>query len=163
MSCSDPVPPPAQGGVTHRFSVPTPRPPDTNCPAQSYAMAIGGPKAPPANGPGNDVVIDEENGATVSCTVRKSGGGFAVSGSLQQLDKFFSISGTFADTGDGAVSVGGDVFAYVNAPQTECKVTVHKAQSGAIWADYNCPVTDPKSPESYCVASGTFVFENCSE
>jgi hypothetical protein len=121
-------------------------------------------------------IVDGTNGASVACSVKQSGSGFAVSGSLTTSDNLsFGVGGVTLAPASGSNAFTGtaaNVSHYAPNSQTmrgsNCTITVSQAQGaqlapGKIWADFNCPVFNPSSASSgSCAAQGTFVFGNCA-
>jgi hypothetical protein len=121
-------------------------------------------------------IVDGTNGSTASCTVRQSGSGFTVSGSLASDNLSFSVAAGTLSPGTGSVAFqgtaaisqyAGDILMTLRG--TACTITVSQIQaaqigSGKIWADFDCPTFNPTSASSGgCAANGTFVFGNCAQ
>jgi len=173
LSCSDAVPPPAEGGVYFRIYPGANVAPGTACnrttgheariPSGTSPEAQGiGPFT--ANSPGTPAV-DGESGATVSCRVS----GSSVSGRINLGNISFGVSGGKVPANEnGTANVSSydpQGLSMQSPPGTPCSVTPLKIQSGAAWATFRCPVyTDLSSPnQSACAAEGVFLLQNCDE
>ncbi len=183
LGCSDPVPPPAQGAATLFVHPPSPSVNQTTCPVPGTTYQVGAPDlkqcpnsptgAPTASCPGGSI-ISGENGSTISCSVKGSGGSFNFSGSLiavtaqgQKVDLEFSSGVVTADGTPGPVSIS------ILTPELQgtgglstaaCTASVLQTQvkGGSIWASFNCPQIGASEKQYLCGADGVIVFENCS-
>ena len=158
---------PAQGAVTLQFG----STPSSTCPEPAKTDLVGNP-APSANDPGNSV-IDGQNGASISCSVRGSGP-FTFSGSLHANDNENNpIAVSFTDGQVGTDKTNGTVTlnvftsqlgpAFTSAPGA-CTVTVINRQikPGSIWATFACPsITSAPVGQCQIGSTSTIVFENC--
>ena len=174
--CSDPVPPPSQGGVRINYR------PSTI--AQSGACSIGAHTVGVAQGgaypqhttgnPGKRVV-DGQDGAEVRCRVTGANS-FVFSGSLSKDAVSFSVAGRVEKGGEGTGTVAASdsqtaqhVFSPVQSQQDpDCtfKVNENKLEvaPGRIWAVYDCPATrDTVNFDIVCGLGGEFVLENCDQ
>lgn len=179
LACSDPPSPPAQGAVAETIS--------TAPGAQSACQGSSAPFTAPANTdpvngtyqtlncdtsmpgckPNANVAVDGDN-ASVTCTVSGGGDSFSVNGVLSTTTVGFSVQSK-APFG----AAGGKAFVSSSHDQhslqdPDCDITVlpnkGEIKPGAIWATFNCPkFGDPSTGEFTCVASGQFLFENCSK
>jgi hypothetical protein len=164
-ACSDPVSPPAKGGLSIRVM----SPPDGQCNTtfQATIPSIGAPTPSSAGEP----LTDGEQSSQVSCAVRADGDGYAVSGSLFLGQISFTIAGHVPASGPSAA----DVVVTAQNNQTgssrlqgrTCVVTVGSSpqtvSGGEIFATFSCPIFDDSmSPAEPCATEGTFVFERCS-
>jgi len=175
LSCSDPVPPAAQGafivslssGVANRqcpsgasstFDVPAEF--DTN---RTEALD-------------NDTylhwTIDGEGDSHVSCRVSGSSS-FTFSGRIQGDVPVLEISdGVLSNnmTGTARISVsnGAKLSTALSSAAADCTISVVtnskgvQVRPGSMWATFNCPAL-LHDPSDGCSARGTFVLENCSQ
>jgi hypothetical protein len=167
-SCSDPAPPPAQGGATLSITHPASGVCDRTLttPAQ-----IGNP-GPTSDKPGQRLV-DGTNGAFVTCRVVAGGEGFTFDGEISwQGNRLTIVDGTM-----GADLMGSAGFLSVLTPLAlglqssramPCTINASvrplEIAPGRIWATYDCPeMIDTKSPATRCASNGVFVFENCAK
>lgn len=170
LGCSDPVPLPAQGAITLSIQKS-----NTTCPDSGTTYQIGAPNPPSATATGDSVV--DGNGASVSCSVKKSSSGFTFSGSLQAstIAPVVPILVTFNNgvidsTGAGTATVAvrtpklGDTF---NSGSTPCPIQViqNQIQPGSLWVTFSCPniVATSALSGSCGVGTSVVVFENCSQ
>jgi hypothetical protein len=133
-----------------------------------------GPYVIPADGtPTTDVTVgtrveDGKSGASVECKVKKSGGGFNLSGSIKQGDSFF-VSGHVDQTGEGTYSGSGSVSFYASSwgsvSSSTCTFTVSATQEigdGRVWATAFCTNSRAgNEPGNSCEYSASFILENC--
>ena len=172
LGCSDPVPPPPQGGVniSVRSAPSSVTPAGKKCTVGGHQAFIGSPP-PDASKPGSRVV-DGEGGASVSCNVRKSADGFSINGNANHKGVSFSVTGSVMPAGTGTVTIlhrNPTVLETVKSDQaTPCTISVEDAPlqvaSGRIWAKFSCPaLTANQQPTLFCEGEGFFVFENCEE
>lgn len=113
-------------------------------------------------------VEDGKSGADVACSVRKSGSGYAIRGSIKQGTSFF-VNGQVAQTGEGTYLGTGSVSFYApaadNVSSSTCTITVSAVQEigdGKVWASATC--TDSRAgsaPGTSCEFGATFILENC--
>lgn len=165
-ACSDPAPPKAKGNMQVQIGFAVNPPENKTCNLQVPAAGNIGEPPPTATDPGQRVT-NGADGARVSCKVSGSET-YSFSGTLGKGANSFGTSGRIeADgTGTGTVTVrtAGTVNTLSTDPDLDCTFTAVEAASGRIWATYDCPgMINRQSPQTYCKASGTFVFENCSE
>jgi hypothetical protein len=171
LGCSSSPPTPAQGAshVTLIFDS------TTNCPitgTANWSIPSSGTTSSTLVGA---QVVDGSGGSNVSCSVKKTGDGFAMSGSLTTSDSLsFGVGSVTLSPGSGANAFTGtasSISHYAPSSNTmrgsNCTVTVSQAQGaqiapGKIWADFSCAPFNPSNAASGgCKASGTFVFGNC--
>lgn len=133
-----------------------------------------GPYLIPANGtPTTETTVgtrveDGKSGADVSCSVRQSGSGYSIRGSIKQGSSFF-VTGQVAQTGEGTYSGTGSITFYAPAADTvtsnTCSITVSAVQEigdGKVWASASC--TDSRQGSSAgrsCDFGASFILENC--
>lgn len=115
--------------------------------------------------PNENVVIDGDNGASVTCTVSGGSDTFNVSASLGQGDVEFSVQGMLTASGGKAFVSSHHAFHGLQDPQCDVTIEPNKGQivPGGIWASFNCTnFGDPSTAGGVgCTASGKFLFENC--
>ena len=175
LGCSDPVPLPAQGAISLSVGKPTTAVSQMTCPDSGHSYTVySGSVEPSKNSPGESV-INGDNGSSISCSVRASGGGFAFSGSFTGVTKdsnHYPITVSFSDgvvdankvSGTASVSVLTPVLAATFGSTAPCKITVINSQvkPGSIYATFSCP-TISSPPSGLCsVNASVIVFENCS-
>jgi len=172
LSCSDAVPPPAEGGLWIRIFPMSNAPPNTACIRTTGHTATipkdGYPQADGFTGLENDPgkpVVDGENGATVTCKVS----GSSVSGRMNFNHVSFGVSGgkvPASENGTANISSFDPIGLNLQSPAgAPCSVTALKIQSGAVWATFRCSqYQDPTSQaQSACAAEGVFLLQNCAE
>ncbi len=169
LGCSDPVPLPAQGAVS--LTIPNRGP---VCPDSGYTYNIGNPTPPSRTATGDSLV--DGKGASISCSVRPSGAGYAFSGTIagtttqgtpsNKVTVSFT-SGVVDASGKGTANVSvfttrlGNPF---NNGATPCTITVLQSQvkPGSIWATFECAsIVNPPDQTCGVSAESTIVFENC--
>lgn len=178
LACSDPVPPPAQGAFIASVGQVSPPVSGKACPAgAAFTYDVPAVRATkPGEALDNNTylhkTIDGESNSTVSCTVKKGGGGFSFSGKI-------SISGQALEITDGVLdgsNKGTARIFIVNSehlsaplisPSANCVIdasstsgAAYQAQPGSMWAHFSCSSVE-SPPSDYCKAEGTFVLENC--
>jgi hypothetical protein len=112
-------------------------------------------------------VIDGEDRASLSCSVKSAGGGgFAFSGKIVLGNQALQISdGALGADGKGTARIflkSVDLSAPLISPAADCAITAHDAQAGSMWAGFSCKSVE-SPPSDYCKAEGFFVIENCSQ
>jgi len=134
---------------------------------------LGDPRGPNTVSPG-DRLVDGEQGASITCSVRGAGSSYTFSGAIRGA----TGQGDLVDLEmtDGSITgQTGSVTLSVNTPQLAsrftstaggCTVTVigDNVKSGSVWASVACSaITDPSTPGVTCSVGSvsTFVFENC--
>lgn len=172
MSCSDSVPLPPQGGanVSVHSAPSTVTPAGKKCPVSGHSAFVGSP--PPDATKAGSRVVDGENGATVSCAVRKSGDVFKVSGSATHKGVSLSVTGEVALGGTGTAKIIHRNPTLLETIQSTddapCTISVADAPlqvaTGRVWAHFSCPgMIANAQPVLFCETEGYFVFENCDE
>jgi hypothetical protein len=118
--------------------------------------------------PNANIVVDGDQGASVSCTVSGGGEAFTVSGSIvhPQGDVGFNVSGTLGSTGGKAFL--SSTHAQHTLQDAACDIIIEQNKGqilpGAIWARFNCVNFGDRSiGETSCTATGKFIFENCTK
>jgi hypothetical protein len=169
MSCSDPVPPPAQASLF--FVVGPPGVPGTGCAISgSYVANIGGPPKASQGDPGNRAV-DGQGSFKIGCRVA-GGPPFSLSGSAKDGPTGFNLlNGNISNgSGQGTIAVAGPGTAGSNLVSDENGCALNTARApyqiapGNVWATFDCPlVINQSDPGSRCSARGEFVFENCEQ
>lgn len=118
--------------------------------------------------PGN-MVTDASDGYGVRCTVRKGGGGYQITGSVDGNFSAFTITAQ-VEEGDGNYTGPGNV-AFVdpgsgNVESSTCTVTVtadQQVKPGAVWGNFSCTDSVHESGKASCNFSGSFVFDRCDD
>ncbi len=172
IGCSDPVPPPAQAGVTLQVRH-SPSPPEgTSCPGTGVAR-IGNP-APEGTNAGTRAV-DGKGHHNIECSVKRSGDGFNFSADIAGPDPFdgflvsITINGSVEEggTGTGSMSLYTSQLGRLSTPGDQlCTFDVSEAPQqvapGLIWATFDCPAfRDTSAIGSFCKSEGMFILENC--
>ncbi len=179
LSCSDPVPPPAQGAFLTTIRAPSPAPAGKSCPT-SVSFTYDVPSiliTKPLEALDQDTylhkTIDGEGNASVSCKV-SGGSSFTFSGRVVLGGKALSISsGTLGPDKKGTAQVTltntASLSGSLASPAPNCVVNAaadgsnrFQVKPGSMWASFNCPSVEA-SPNEYCTASGVFVLENCDQ
>ncbi len=162
LGCSDPETPPPQASA--RLSVTTH--PTGRCTGQlvhnMLVPSIDG--APTRTSPGSRIA-DGQDGSEISCTVVRSGEGFAFSGSIRHGRAALAVpTGTIDASGKGQTVVShfdpntGETFF-----QQSCDVEALEIAEGRMWLEVTCGNFRPQgAANQICTASAVLVFENCS-
>jgi hypothetical protein len=172
LSCSDPVPPPAQGAFITTIKAPSPAQPGKSCPTSvSFTYDVPSIQATkPLEALDQDTYlhrsIDGEDNASVSCTVTGSSS-FTFAGQILLGGKALTIgSGTLgADkkgTAQFTVANREGLSSSLKSPMPNCAVEASQVKAGSMWASFTCPSVEAQ-PSEYCTASGFFVLENCEQ
>lgn len=179
--CNDTVPPSAQGALSYRVWKAT---------GQGCFVPAHSANAPDL-GRGQNVTgtsvgataVDGRDGARIQCQVKPQGdSSYIVTAELDLGDVSFSLDSIVAaGQADASGSVrlqdNNTVAAYVqpalllDPPTAPCKVSVqakknqqYGIEKGWVWGTFICDnIVDERSPEAFCSAEGTFLFENCDE
>lgn len=176
-ACSDPPSPPAQGAVAETIQPNasgngcTPAGPPFAAPPLADAItgtaaSLGCDTSQGGCKPDANVVVDGDQGASVSCSVSGSGP-FAVQASLSQGIVALNILGTVSATG-GKVNLS-STHAGFSLRDEQCDIFIEpnkgEIKPGAIWARFDCEnFADPSiATPPGCAAVGKFIFENCSQ
>jgi hypothetical protein len=179
MGCSDPPPPPANGGLHLELRGAPSTPAGLACPTSGsthdfgLANSDGSIASPSASTPGTPLIDGEEN-ARIRCTV-KGGGPFQFDGEINGLAlrrttamrepiRLTVFGGSVASGMPGTAqasiytqdSLGGDLS--TDAPGEPCTFTPLQVEAGRLWSQFSCRVAD--TPH-FCQASGVVLFENC--
>jgi hypothetical protein len=169
LGCSDPVPPPSQGGVSINIGPASPQPDGTSCQRTTgHNALIGNP--PPTQSAKGGPVVDGEGGAEVSCRV-SGAGRFSVSGKVKAGSVTFSLRGGELSaekdgTGTGSVASFDTKGLNLSAPTTTpCTLTTVQVKAGAAWGRFECNAyVDSQSPtNAHCRSTGVFLLENCDQ
>jgi hypothetical protein len=120
------------------------------------------------------VLVDRDQGATVSCTVSPAGDNYTVSLNLNydgsavgQPSMFFTATGSVSATGGQLSVTENNSVAGAGGQQDGCLVTIMPprglVKKGSIWASFDCPMfRDPSNiGDTGCDMQGIFLFENC--
>jgi hypothetical protein len=178
LSCSDPVPPPAQGAFNVSLSSVSP-PNGKACPSGA-AVSFDVPSVY-ATGKLTEVLttntylhsaIDGEGDAKVSCSVKGSSS-FTFSGRIASQGRVLELSdGVLTNnmTGTARVMVtdSAKLSSALTSPAADCTIKVVsnskgvQVKSGSLWAEFSC-VSVEHQPADGCGAKGVFVLENCTE
>jgi hypothetical protein len=176
LGCSSPVPLPAQGAISLSVQRPTVNVNNMTCPDSGtlYEVARDASSRASLTSFGQSV-IDGNNGAKVSCSVRTSGAGYVFSGSFTgtTLDvPNYPITVTFNGgvigddkvTGTASITVltpklGGTFSSDMACP---IKVLGGAIKPGSMWAEFSCP-TISLALSGVCTVGtdSVIVFENC--
>lgn len=175
--CSDSVPPPPQGALSYRIWKGL----GQGCFVHNHQT-----NAPNAGRGQNvtstgvaEVAVDGENGAMVKCRASGDGSTFTVTAELMYGDVSFSLD-TQLSPGDkeaeGKVRIQDNhtatpyaqPAALLDPPTAPCKIDIAKGNFGVgtgwVWGHFSCDsIVDERSPDAFCSAEGTFLFENCDE
>ena len=169
LGCSDPVPRPAQGGVTLSIEKS-----NATCPVPGKTYEVCHSKGHgPTNAAAGDRLIDGESGASIKCSV-KGNGPYSFSGNIHGLsteNELVTVTITngviSADktTGTGTVNVyTPTVMGFISAEGT-CVFNVvnQQVKGGSLWATFSCPSITQASTSQVCAVGTTsaIVFENC--
>ena len=179
LGCSDPVPLPAQGAITVNVRLPSSTSGGSTCPDPGTAYTVGNPLTP-ATG----TLVDGDNSAHISCSVKPGGAGFAFNGSLSATTTTgdpYLITATFSGGSVDSTGAGTTDFSLYTPKLSQtftssapCTVQVINGQvkGGSIWARFSCPsLTNP--PSGLCQVGDTdlsttlnafstvILFENC--
>jgi hypothetical protein len=164
IGCSSAVPLPNRGALILSIN-------GAMCPEPAKTYEVAGP----ADTMPNNVVIDGQSGAAVSCSVTGNGP-YTFSGSFHGLTSDgFPVTVSFTDGQVGADKMSGtatvDVLttdlgstsAFASAAGA-CDIEVINSQikPGSIWATFSCAAVS-LPPENVCqvAATSTIVFEDC--
>jgi hypothetical protein len=120
-------------------------------------------------------VVDDENGAKVTCKVTGSGSSsFSITGSMHQGAVTLTMDGSVpqADFNAGKTGMGNvnlitsSTIGHPLAPvdSDSCVFTPVEVAAGRVWSKFDCPLLQASGQQNtYCGATGFFVFENCAE
>ena len=160
-ACSDPIPPPPQGGIEMSFRG------GGACPHASTATQVV-PTGFDANNPGTEPRLAHGSGGSVACTVQQSGEAFTIDLELEANRTRFTASGSVGPGMNQPVQLSNRAPRGVNDPgfldtvtDNACPLNVIYIAPGAIHATFDCPNLDYPAGLIECSGSGGFVFENC--
>lgn len=160
-ACGEASPPPAEGNALVQNM------------SSGVSRSIGGSSGPADFG---TTVLDGTEGVRVTCSVKRSGGSFSISGHIQSPEMTMDISssdvaaGAYmsffvqASTLDSENSVDAS-----NNSAPSCTLTVSQAgtkyilKPGSIYAGYDCPTVRPQSNLTIHHWSGRFLFTGCEK
>jgi hypothetical protein len=139
-------------------------------PHEAYVGGDSASKLPDAYNFGTRLV-DEENGTTISCRVAGKDT-FKIRASAEREGVLLTVTGEvpnaeFEDgqNGEGEVQVLSTKTAgqsLVPVEGSPCRLTPVKVAPGRVWAEFYCPNMEAsRQQDTFCSASGFFVFENC--
>ena len=171
IGCDDPVAPIGQGAV-QLFVGPVPQAElkdgELPCPFPQQTFKIG-----TVDALNRASISDGNDGVGVTCTVRASGAGFEIVGSISKGNNSFGVSG-YVETGlqtEGDASLNIDPNLLSN--DTKCTLAVERTVDGSqlavgpgrVWARLSCTRLPAVGvvPTRVCKAEGFIVFENCQE
>jgi hypothetical protein len=166
VGCSDPAAPPPVGGAYFEISAVSPTVSGKQCPhTGAPGITIG--SVPPSGSDKGHPLTDEENGASVECSV--SGGKFK--GYVQKNAFSVRVNGEIdTATGKGTMSFAAydpNALTTLTTKDTMCDVTVvepMKIGGETAWAQFSCPALEsPSQPSALCAAPvGWFYFDKCN-
>ncbi len=177
LSCSDPVPPAAQGAF--RASIGSAGlPAGKACPSGAAstfevpAVDLSKPTEVLTTTTYLHSAIDGEGDSKVSCSVKGSSS-FTFSGRISNGGKVLELTeGVLSNnmTGTARVTLWNSMTLSnpLTSPAADCTITVVnnskgvQVKSGSIWAQFKCKTVE-RAPSDACDATGTFVLGNCSE
>lgn len=173
LSCSDPVPPPAQGAFLATVKAASSPPNGRSCPSSvSFTYDVPNILATkPLEALDENTYlhrsIDGEDNAKISCRVAGSSS-FSFNGRIMLGGRALTIGGgtlgpdkkgTAQITVTSTESLSGSLI----SPSANCVVEAYTVQAGGImWASFACPSVEAP-PSDYCTANGFFVLENCEQ
>lgn len=177
LSCSDPVPPAAQGAFIVSIGS-AGLPAGKACPSGAAStfdvpsVLTSKPTEILTSNTYLHTAIDGEGDNKVSCSVKGSSS-FTFSGRIASQGRLLEISeGTLANnmSGTARITLTNSVILSnaLTSPAADCTVNVVsnsrgvQVKSGSIWATFKCKTVE-RAPSDACDASGTFVLENCAE
>lgn len=137
-------------------------------PHEGYVGGDSASKLPDAYNFGTRLV-DEENGTSISCRVTGKET-FRIRGTAERAGVLLTVTGEvpnaeFEDSqnGEGEVQVRTTSTAGQSlVPLGPCRLTPVKVAAGRVWAEFYCPNMEAsRQQNTFCSASGFFVFENC--
>ncbi len=178
LSCSDPVPPPAQGAFNVSLTAVSP-PNGRQCPtgaATSFdvpsVLASGKPTEILTTNTYLHSAIDGEGDAKVSCSVKGSSS-FTFSGRIASQGRVLELSdGVLSNNMSGTARVmvtdSSKLSNALTSPAADCTIKVVsnskgvQVKAGSLWGEFSC-VSVEVAPSFGCGAKGVFVLENCTE
>jgi hypothetical protein len=147
--------------------------PSSECPETGTWFSVGDFGAPSSGiavRPVDSGSSEQQGTASLTCSVKASGGGFQVAGLLTLTGATggsFSVTGLFNPSGDQSnisVSLTRQGSTY---KQNDCVATYpdpnQTVAAGRVWATVSCPNADNASAQRTCEALATFRFENCDQ
>ena len=181
LSCSDPVPPPAQGAFIASVRPASPPPDGKSCPTSAVTFDVpafidSAPAEKLKDQLDQDTylhrVIDGEDGALARCTVKGSSS-FTFAGTLRAGARSLDISnGTLGADKKGTASItviDTSRSIQLSSPGATCTIDAAAApgnrfevKGGSIWASFTCAAVQ-RPPTDSCTSTGYFVLENCEE
>ena len=172
LSCSDPVPPPAQGAFLATVKAASSPPNGRSCPSSiSFTYDVPSIQATkPLEALDENTylhrTIDGEDNASVSCKVVGSST-FTFKGRIVLGGRALTVaSGTLGADKKGTAQVtvtsSENLSGSLISPMANCLVEAYQVKAGSMWASFNCPSVEAP-PSDYCSANGFFVLENCEQ
>ena len=177
LSCSDPVPPPAQGAFIVTLSNVSPSN-GKSCPAGTAftydvpSVLASKPTETLSSSTYLHWTVDGESNSKVSCSVKGSSS-FSFSGRISSGVQTLEISdgvltNNMSGTARFTVANGMKISNPLTSPAADCTVTVVnnskglQVKPGSLWATFTCSGVEHQPGEA-CQAKGTFVLENCTQ
>ncbi len=192
-ACSDPPSPPAQAAVTLSIAPASGKTcnhtqPQLALPSKSTASVEAELACDLAAGckPDDYIVVNQDRGTTVACTVSPAGGNFNVQLSVivdgsatNELSMQFGLNGTLTPMGGMASINSSSSISRSNGIDPSCNVSIANPYStltnvvgapkqgvvskGKIWGAFECNAFRNPTDigDTGCLAQGVFLFENC--
>ncbi len=151
--CSDPAEPPPQGGASMMFAG------GAQCTAFPKEFSIGS-----ASSVHKTLLTDGDGGAQVSCSVKASGSGYAVSARLALDTRLLTFSGTTSKdmTNSAKVSARATELFEPGSTGQPCEVEVNEIGEGRAWLGFTCTgLVAAGSPHTCDIRDGWLAIENC--
>jgi hypothetical protein len=167
-ACSSPAEPPAKGALSLSITAFSPMPQGSACQVAGSLTLPEAPLTPPSETVIGDSLVDGDQGAEVSCTVKPDGDGFSVNGSIRLGSSALNTSFTLDANGAGTGSMTIVRQAYAtqsNDAAMPCTFNKIVAQGGAAWVSFSCPVIYDRSSKAstYCTVDGVLTLQNCKK
>jgi hypothetical protein len=172
--CSDASPLTARGAVYADVIAPSVTEHASKCLFGPHAALIGGDAANryPNQFRVGARVVDGEGGASVSCSVKGSTT-FSISGTMTQGAVNITVNGTTpataGETGEAKIYIRssqtvGQSLAPATGEVETCTLTPVEVAPGRAWSKFDCSLLKASGQlNTYCGATGFFVFENCDQ
>jgi hypothetical protein len=177
LSCSDPVPPPAQGAFIASVRPTSPPPDGKSCPTSAVTFDVPAfIDAAPTEQLDQDTylhhIVDGEDGSSARCSVKGSSS-FTFAGTLRGGARSLDISnGTLGADKKGTASItviDTSRSIQLSSPGPTCTIDASPGASnrfevkgGSMWASFTCPAIE-RPPTDSCMSTGYFVLEHCEE
>lgn len=173
-ACSDPPPPNGRGALYVDVGEPTDSQ-HSGCQFGTHSANIGGDPAQryPDQYQFGVRVVNGENHASVKCKVKGSGP-YTISGRMSLGAVSLTVDGSVPKANfEGGASGKGNVYLLTSPmvghsigpiEQDPCTFTPVDVASGKVWSRFDCPVLQANGQQdTYCSATGFFLFENCEQ